>query len=248
MSDHQKSLKLKSQSMFLIFDTETTGLPKRDNAPLEELDNWPRLVQLAWQMHDHSGKFLGAKDHIIKPEGFTIPYAAEKVHGISTDKALTEGEDLRMVLREFAEDIANSTLIIAHNIDFDINIIASEFLRNGIENDFLSKKKLCTKVESTDFCAIPGGRGGKFKWPNLAELHFQEGFSDAHNASADVEATSRCFLELLRLGVLKSSLLPLSKEEIEAFARANPDPIKPAGVEVKSQKQEVLSSELSSEK
>ncbi len=166
--------------MFLIFDTETTGLPKRDNAPLEELDNWPRMVQVAWQMHDLSGKFLGAKNYIIKPEGYTIPYSAEKVHGISTDRAMAEGHDLKTVLTEFAGDISASKLLVAHNIEFDINIVASEFLRNGIDNDFLSKKKLCTKVESTDFCAIPGGRGGKFKWPNLAELHqklFGEGFS-----------------------------------------------------------------------
>jgi DNA polymerase-3 subunit alpha len=227
--------------MFLIFDTETTGLPKRDNAPLEELDNWPRLVQIAWQMHDHSGKFIGAKNYIIKPEGFTIPYAAEKVHGISTDKALAEGHDLKTVLTEFAADIALTTLLVAHNIEFDINIVASEFLRNEIENDFLSKKKLCTKVESTDFCAIPGGRGGKFKWPNLAELHFklfQEGFTDAHNAAGDVEATSRCFLELLRLGVIKPASLPLTAEELSAFAIANPLPIKAAGVEVVSHKKE----------
>ncbi len=220
--------------MFLIFDTETTGLPKRDNAPLEELDNWPRLVQLAWQMHDISGKFLGAKDYIIKPEGFTIPYAAEKVHGISTEKALASGHDLKTVLAEFAKDISSSRLVIAHNIEFDINIVASEFLRNGIESDFLQKKKLCTKLESTDFCAIPGGRGGKFKWPNLAELHlklFGEGFSGAHNASADVEATSRCFLELLRLGVLKNASHLLSSEEIALFNKANPGPIKPAGIE-----------------
>ncbi len=33
--------------MYLIFDTETTGLPKNYNAPLTDADNWPRLVQLA---------------------------------------------------------------------------------------------------------------------------------------------------------------------------------------------------------
>ncbi|MCB8998567.1 MAG: DNA polymerase III subunit alpha [Bacteroidales bacterium] len=225
--------------MFLIFDTETTGLPKRDNAPLEELDNWPRLVQLAWQMHDITGKFIEAKDYIIKPEGFTIPYAAEKVHGISTEKALKDGHDLKTVLKEFAADISASRLLIAHNIEFDINIVASEFLRNSIENDFLEKKKLCTKVESTDFCAIPGGRGGKFKWPNLKELHeklFNEGFPDAHNASADVEATTRCFLELIRIGVLTPPVLPLSPAEIADFIKANPEVIKPAGIEVVSNK------------
>jgi len=38
--------------MFLIFDTETTGLPKNFNAPITDVDNWPRCVQIAWQLHD----------------------------------------------------------------------------------------------------------------------------------------------------------------------------------------------------
>ncbi len=74
--------------MFLIFDTETTGLPKRDNAPISEVDNWPRVVQIAWQMHDETGDLLEHHNVLIKPDGFEIPYSAEKVHGISTEKAL----------------------------------------------------------------------------------------------------------------------------------------------------------------
>ena len=60
--------------MYLIFDTETTGLPKNFNAPLTDFDNWPRLVQLAWQIHDYDGKFHSSASFIIKPEGFNIPY------------------------------------------------------------------------------------------------------------------------------------------------------------------------------
>ena len=90
---------------YLIFDTETTGLPLRDNAPLEELDNWPRLVQLAWQVHDVTGKFVEARNFIIKPDNFTIPYNAEKVHGISTEKAIAEGVDINEVLDVFTRDI-----------------------------------------------------------------------------------------------------------------------------------------------
>jgi DNA polymerase-3 subunit alpha len=38
--------------MYLIFDTETTGLPKRWDAPITDTDNWPRCIQIAWQLHD----------------------------------------------------------------------------------------------------------------------------------------------------------------------------------------------------
>ena len=84
--------------MYLIFDTETTGLPKDYNAPLTDLDNWPRLVQLAWQLHANDGSLIEAQNFIIKPEGYNIPYNAEKVHGISTERANKEGHDLNKVL------------------------------------------------------------------------------------------------------------------------------------------------------
>ena len=58
-----------------------------------------------------------------------------------------------------------------------------------------------TKNESTEFCAIPGGKGGRFKWPTLLELHkklFNEEFSEAHMLLLMLR-TSRCFLELVRV-------------------------------------------------
>ena len=87
--------------MYLIFDTETTGLPHNKTAPVEDLDNWPRLVQIAWQLHDNEGKLRSSGNHIVKPDGFTIPFNAEKIHGISTQHALDVGEDLSTVLDIF---------------------------------------------------------------------------------------------------------------------------------------------------
>ena len=192
--------------MYLIFDTETTGLPKNYNAPITDLDNWPRLVQIAWQLHDSTGKLLSAQNFIVKPEGFTIPYNAEKVHGISTQRALDEGHDLKKVLGIFANDIARSQLIIGHNIDFDVNIMGAEYIRGAVTSQLLDVKTLDTKDESTEYCAIPGGKGGKYKWPTLTELHqklFGVGFDDAHDAAYDVDATAKCFFGLITEKVVK---------------------------------------------
>ena len=81
--------------MYLIFDTETTGLPQNYKAPLTDFDNWPRLVQIAWQLHEPNGKLVAAKNLIVKPEGFTIPYNSAQIHGITTERALAEGHDLK---------------------------------------------------------------------------------------------------------------------------------------------------------
>lgn len=203
--------------MYLIFDTETTGLPQNYNAPHTDLDNWPRLVQIAWQLHDASGRLINAGNRIVKPEGFTIPYNSEKIHGISTDRALAEGFPLVDVLKEFAADIEKAALLIGHNIEFDLNIMGAEFIRGEVESKMFDTKSFCTKEETTDFVAIPGGRGGKFKWPTLTELHnklFGHGFDDAHDAAYDVDATSRCFFGLLTQKVTEP-LGGVAPEDIE---------------------------------
>jgi DNA polymerase III subunit alpha len=191
--------------MYIIFDTETTGLPRSYDAPITDLDNWPRLVQLAWQLHDAKGQLLSNHNYIVKPEGFTIPYNAEKVHGISTARATKEGHDLEKVLKIFHEDVEKATYLVGHNIGFDINVVGSEFLRKNVPMRLLEMKELDTKDISTDFCAIPGGKGGKFKWPTLTELYqklFGTGFGDAHDAAYDVDATAKCFFGLISKKVI----------------------------------------------
>lgn len=186
--------------MYLIFDTETTGLPKNYNAPLEDLDNWPRLVQLAWQLHNNDGSLISNKNYIVKPVGFDIPFNSQKIHGISTKRALDEGHDLDFVLEEFTKDLGRTEATVGHNVEFDNNIVGAEYLRQQKENELANKNTIDTKEEAIDFTALPGGRGGKFKWPTLTELHiklFGKGFGDAHDAAYDVDATARCFFGLI---------------------------------------------------
>ena len=225
--------------MYLIYDTETTGLPKNFSAPVSDSENWPRLVQVAWQLHNNMGELIEVKNFIVRPEGFTIPFNAEKIHGISTQRALDEGVDLAFVLEEFNKAVAQSDFVVGHNIIFDINIMGAEFYRTQIQTSLLTEKSIDTKNEGTDFCAIPGGRGGKFKWPTLTELHlklFKEGFAEAHNASADVEATTRCFLELVRLRVINYVRLEFESDYNDRFAAFNPHPFKLLGLNIEPYK------------
>ena len=211
--------------MYIIFDTETTGLPRNWNAPITDTDNWPRAVQIAWQLHDDMGNLIEQKDYLIQPEGYDIPYDAERIHGISTALAEDQGVDLQSVLEEFNIALGKAKFVVGQNVGFDVNILGCEFVRKGIDSEMATKPVLDTCTEATaKLCQIPGGRGGKFKLPTLSELYkhlFGESFSEAHNATADVEATTRCFFELIRQEHYTKEQLEQDERYIHSFKLAN---------------------------
>ena len=189
--------------MYLFFDTETTGLPRNWRAPVTDLNNWPRMIQIAWILSDDKGNRIEVDDYIIKPENFKIPRDASRVHGISTERAIDEGEDLELVLNKFNGLVEQTDFIVAHNISFDEKILGAELLRKRIQSKFNMKRKLCTMESSTNYCKLPGPYG--YKWPKLSELHiklFGEDFEEAHDASVDINATEKCFWEMRRIGLI----------------------------------------------
>jgi len=220
--------------MYLIFDTETTGLPKRWNAPVTDTDNWPRCIQIAWQLHDGMGNVIEHQDYLIQPDGFTIPFDAEKIHGISTELAQQKGIPLAEVAEKFAEALSKTKFVVGQNVGFDLNIMGAEFHRLEMHNPLPQLPVLDTCTETTaQLCQIPGGRGGKFKLPTLTELHeflFNEAFGEAHNATADVEATTRCFLELVRRNIYTEKELDVQPDYFEKFSEENPKEIELIGL------------------
>ena len=220
--------------MFLIFDTETTGLPKRWDAPLTDSDNWPRCVQIAWQVHDSNGQCLSHEDFLIKPAGFKIPYDSEKIHGISTELADKDGTPLKEVLLKFKSILKDCKFICGHNVKFDLNILGAEFYRLESNNPIEGFPVIDTCTEETAlFCSIPGGRGGKYKLPTLSELHkslFDSEFNEAHNATADVEATSRCLFELFRLKIINPESLRGFEDIKITLSESLTSQIKPIGI------------------
>ncbi len=237
--------------MYLIFDTETTGLPKNFKAPVTDTDNWPRCVQIAWQLHDEWGNLIENKDFLIKPEGYNIPFQAEKIHGISTLLAESMGHSLLDVLKEFNTAIEKSKFVVGQNLDFDLNIMGSEFYRMGIDTLLHQKPVLDTCTETTAaLCKIQGGKGGKFKYPTLTELHqhlFNAPFTEAHNATADVEATTRCFFELLRNEVFTIEQLQNSLPYLKEFKSKHPFSIESVGIKhinLKTESERIKSSQI----
>lgn len=179
----------------IIFDTETTGMPSNWNSAEDDINAWPRIVQLAWIVIDENDEKLYSKEYIIKPDNFVIPTRVSNVHGISTEIAHQKGIELKIVLCELKKDLINANLLIAHNIDFDYPILNCEFKRLNIKSGLNKLSKFCT-MKANEICLFCNfGRDGK-KWPKLQELHiklFNKSFANAHSAIVDAEITAKCF-------------------------------------------------------
>lgn len=208
--------------MYLIYDTETNGLPKNYKAAMADLDNWPRVIQLAWQFYDEDGDLLAEEENLIVPDGWTIPSImgfvdqgypikeAEKKakfwtdNGFYTEESMESGIPIADALEPFLAYYDRSKALIAHNNAFDFKVLGAELLRANMRATQIIPK-LCTMESSTDFCKIRG-QYGKYKWPKLEEVYyklFRENFDGAHDALSDVKACARVFFELKKRGLIR---------------------------------------------
>ncbi len=188
--------------MYLIFDTETNGKALNFKAPMTNLSNWPRITQIAWQLFDKDQNIISERSELIKPDGWTVPKEEFFIkNNMSTERCEEFGLPLAEVLKSFVEDLSKAEYLIAHNMNFDANVVGAEFIRLNMTPEKMPTK-ICTLQESTDYCKIPGFYGN-YKWPTLTELHvklFREEFEGAHDAMDDVRACAKCFFGLKEIG------------------------------------------------
>lgn len=189
----------------LFFDSETTGKPKAYNASYTDVDNWPRVIALAFSLCDEKGNVLRERHYLIRPDGWVMPTEEFWVtNGFSQEKSMAQGIPITEALKDFMTAKMEADVLIAHNINFDHRIVWAEFVRAGIPPRS-GMIKFCTMMKSPKFCQIPNkGRGG-YKWPTLGELYqtlFKKEIRDAHDAMGDVKSCRDSFFELVRLGVV----------------------------------------------
>ena len=202
-----KSLYVRAMKNILVFDCETTGLPPKGAKYQTDFLQFPRIVQLSW---DFNG-FMN--DFIIKPDGWTIPEEATKIHGITQERAEREGVPIAEVLSLFWSNCFDAKKLVGHNIYFDSSVIKSEALRLGSDefvsllNDAMDKtKRICTMMKTIKLVGARQKDSNRMKFPTLEETYaklFNGETFDAHNSAEDVRATLRCFEELIKLEIIK---------------------------------------------
>jgi DNA polymerase III epsilon subunit-like protein len=206
----------------IVFDTETTGLPKTKFINPDTLNNWPHIVQFSYVIYDTDlNEIVEVNDDIIKMnENVIIPQDSINIHKITNEISQEKGLKIDIILNKFMEDLNSSDMLVGHNILFDINMVKVELLRLIYEKDLQKSEKsmksykdnlylltnykniYCTLKESIELCNIKTlDKYGKeyLKYPKLIELHnklFNTNPNNLHNALNDILVTLRCFMKL----------------------------------------------------
>ncbi len=194
-----------------VFDTETTWFINKKET---DLDKQPKIIQFAWIIWEiKDSKFIEEKriNILINPK-ISIPYVSSQVHHIY-DIDVKNASFIEDVIEDIIWNINWPDIIIWHNIEYDEDMIKLELKRLNMEYKYKPKQKVCTMKSTVDFCKIEWN-WNRFKYPKLWELHkilFWEYFIWAHDAMVDVEATLRCFVELLNKKIIK---IEKSKDEV----------------------------------
>jgi len=191
--------------MRLYFDTETTGI-YQSKLPATH-PSQPHLVQLAAILVDRDNRERASVNLIVKPDGYTIPKEASNVHGITTELALKYGVPLMVAVAAFTNLRALAEMLVAHNIQFDLGIMATAIHRTGRQPAHPGPTThVCTMELSTPILKLPptsrmiAAGFNKFKNPNLAECYrhfFDEELEGAHDAMVDVRGCMRVHNELM---------------------------------------------------
>lgn len=195
----------------LVFDVESTGLPSR-GLPFDH-PTYPHVVQIAGVLYD-DGIERSSFDLIVMPDGWTVPAEAARVHGITTELAMSVGVPLRVAIAAFTNLRRRADEVWGHNVEFDVGMVKAALGRCGGDPGLIDEAPAfsCTANAATPVCQLPptermkrAGFGANFKRPSLSELYAFlfggiEDFENAHSALADTRAAARCLFELRRRG------------------------------------------------
>lgn len=184
---------------YLLFDLETTGLPKNTRyASYKNTQNWPNIIQMSSQLIDDKGQVHGTFNRYMLPVEETISPKASEVSGLTMERLKEYGAIPRsQAFIEFCHTIyqcPGPLVFVAHNLQFDIRIFQANLyasLQNKEYKDldscedyaqhistllqWLVDKEdafICTQKMTTNLVCIPSAyKQGTFKWPKLSELY-----------------------------------------------------------------------------
>lgn len=194
----------------LFFDTETSGFMSKKTTFDDPSQAWCVQIGAVLGNAEETSAELNV---LIQANGRTMNYHAQEIHGISPERADAEGITEVDACAAFAELLLSNPTIVCHNFDFDWPFVYQMMQRNleGLSDEHRSRfyceyDSFCTMKNPVvkTFVDARNVKGHK-KFPKLVELHqklFNTDFANAHDAMADIQATRRCYYELINQGII----------------------------------------------
>lgn len=177
----------------IVFDTETTGLLQ---ARAADINVQPYLIEFHGIKLDFSFNVIQTLSFRCRPP-IQIPDDAIKIHGITNEMMINE-RPFPSYFVSLAQFFLGCSLEVGHNCFFDKMILWYELIRIGKEMNFpYPPISICTAETSSKQLGYR---------QNLSDLHlrlFGTDFTGSHSAASDCEATMKCFVELVRKGIIE---------------------------------------------
>jgi DNA polymerase III epsilon subunit-like protein len=203
---------------FMVFDTETTGLPPRAErgAPPIPADDprQPRMASFAAVFTDARGMAMARRRILVRPEGWTMAYfddiaraqgktPASAINGLTDEILNANGAPVAHALALYSEAILAGMTPIAFNKLFDLKIMRGELRRAGMPDLFEETKAICAMAALDPYAAegLCMSRPGFVKLSVACEF-FGITNADAHDALGDADATAELVAILIRDGRL----------------------------------------------
>jgi len=188
----------------LVFDTETSGLPKERNPSIYDTDKWPHVMQVSYIIYNtETGEIDEKYDAYIKLNTWVIvDPVSEGIHGITREIMDTKGVPIQEALVRVRDALGKVDICVGHNVSFDKRFMIVEGIRTSIRMNFPAD--YCTMKNGKQICKIDftfsNGEKG-FKFPKLMELyeHLFPGIpapQNLHNSFADTIITLKCYCKM----------------------------------------------------
>ena len=210
----------------LVFDVETTGLiPKQVRGSMQPIPitEYPYIIQFAFVLYDMiDGRIVQLFDSYVRiPDLVQIPEKVVELTHINKLMCQMRGRPIVDCLAAFTEAYKVAECVVAHNLEFDQEMVMIELERNRydiisrypqimilfqpINEKVRNLEKYCTMKHGTNLFGIVSGGGvngrpPRLKWPKLSELYGSlfngEVVDGLHNAMVDVNACLKCYLKM----------------------------------------------------
>ena len=172
----QQDLLLDADTLYVVFDTETTGLSAAEH----------ELIEIAG-VKMRRGEIVDTFAALMRPRQPISAKITEITH--ITNEMVADQPDAAAVLPGFRE-FCEGAVLVAHNAEFDMGFLSVQAARTGVKR--FSQPVIDTLALAR--AVFPGDRNHRLK---TLTQKYKVTLTQHHRALADAEATGRVFYKLL---------------------------------------------------